>query len=350
MTTERSVELAALAQLSARIGSDVKLVQGSGGNTSIKIGGVLWVKASGTWLADAARREIFVPVDLEGARRALVAGVDKMPLLSEADGSGLRCSIETSLHALMPHPVVLHLHAVNTIAWAVRRDGQSELQRRLSELSWALLPYRRPGLPLSAAVAAATSGRTLDVLILGNHGLVVGGEDCNAAEALMHDVERRLEAPERPAPTGDRARLQALCAESDYRPAGFEECHGLATDPYNLTIATRGSLYPDHVVFLGSGVRTLRADERIADMAHSFAARAMPCPAVMLVPGKGALVRSDLLPGAEALLRCLAFVIGRLPLDAVATYLPEEEERALLDWDAEHYRKAIAKTGEALVR
>src|SRR6266851_2859111 len=253
MTTERSVELAALAQLSARIGSDVKLVQGSGGNTSIKIGGVLWVKASGTWLA-------------EGARRALVAGVDKMPLLSEADGSGLRCSIETSLHALMPHPVVLHLHAVNTIAWAVRRDGESELQRRLSGLSWALLPYRRPGLPLSAAVAAATSGRTLDVLILGNHGLVVGGEDCNAAEALMHDVERRLEAPERPAPTGARARLQALCAESDYRPAGFEECHGLATDPYNLTIATGGSLYPDHVVFLGSGVRTLRADERIADM------------------------------------------------------------------------------------
>ena len=48
----------ALLAHSARIGADPALVQGAGGNTSLKRDGVLWVKASGTWLRDAERRAI----------------------------------------------------------------------------------------------------------------------------------------------------------------------------------------------------------------------------------------------------------------------------------------------------
>ena len=51
-------------QLSAKIGQDRALVQGPGGNTSIKEDDVLWVKASGTELANALTAEIFVPVRL----------------------------------------------------------------------------------------------------------------------------------------------------------------------------------------------------------------------------------------------------------------------------------------------
>ena len=42
-----------LVDVSARIGRDIDLVQGAGGNSSAKEGGVLWVNASGTWLAAA---------------------------------------------------------------------------------------------------------------------------------------------------------------------------------------------------------------------------------------------------------------------------------------------------------
>ena len=48
----------------AWIGKDPLLVQGAGGNVSWKDGDTLWVKASGTWLADATEKDIFVPVDL----------------------------------------------------------------------------------------------------------------------------------------------------------------------------------------------------------------------------------------------------------------------------------------------
>ena len=47
-----------------RIGADPLLVQGAGGNVSWKEGDDLWVKASGTWLADAVSQDIFIPVSL----------------------------------------------------------------------------------------------------------------------------------------------------------------------------------------------------------------------------------------------------------------------------------------------
>src|SRR5262245_52636510 len=98
-----------LRRMSARVGKNILLVQGAGGNSSVKDGDVLWVKASGTWLADAENEDIFVPVALSAARAALARGDERVPLAPNANTT-LRGSIETALHALMPHPVVLHVH------------------------------------------------------------------------------------------------------------------------------------------------------------------------------------------------------------------------------------------------
>ena len=117
---------AELIEVSARIGEDIDLVQGAGGNSSVKVGEVLWVKASGTWLAAAREQPIFLPLDLGVIHRGVAAGADDPiapALLGGAPAGSLRPSIETSLHALLPHRLVLHVHSVNLIAWAVRADG-----------------------------------------------------------------------------------------------------------------------------------------------------------------------------------------------------------------------------------
>ena len=56
--------LEAIRSLSANLGSDPLLVQAAGGNTSLKTDGVMWIKASGTWLRDALAKDIFVPLDV----------------------------------------------------------------------------------------------------------------------------------------------------------------------------------------------------------------------------------------------------------------------------------------------
>ena len=105
---------------------------------------------------------------------------------------------------------------------------------------------------------------------------------------------------------------------------------------------TKGSLYPDHVVFLGPAMRALSAGESIAGVIAANAAAGLPPPVALLVPGAGTIMRLDIQPGAEAMLICLALVAERLPTDARISYLPADEERALLDWDAEKYRKALS--------
>src|SRR5436853_1054108 len=146
-----------LRRMSARVGKNILLTQAAGGNSSIKHGDVLWVKASGTWLADAEDKDIFLPVSLPGARTALAQGDERMPLAVQHGETTLRASIETSLHALMPHPVVLHVHAVNTIAWSVRADAGEEFAARLHGMAWRRLGYHHPGLPLAQTVSRSAA-------------------------------------------------------------------------------------------------------------------------------------------------------------------------------------------------
>jgi rhamnose utilization protein RhaD (predicted bifunctional aldolase and dehydrogenase) len=160
----------------------------------------------------------------------------------------------------------------------------------------------------------------------------------------MREVERRLDLPARTAPAPDLARLRALCADGSHRPATELVCHHLATDAHNLRMATAGSLYPDHVVFLGPALPTLPSGRSLAELQGDHAATASSMPMALLVPGAGAIVRADIGPAAEAMLHCLALVVERIPPESHVSYLPAEEEQALLNWDAERYRKQLIGT------
>ena len=98
------------------------------------------------------------------------------------------------------------------------------------------------------------------MLVLGNHGLVVGGASVAEAAALLAEVERRLDAPcvmER-RPMAPSLAGMATCARA--APAGHAATHAMALDPQRLAWAAAGSLYPDHVIFLGPSAAALPAD------------------------------------------------------------------------------------------
>lgn len=332
--TEAVPGLAVLAAFSARIGADRRLVQGAGGNTSLKRGDAeLWVKASGKWLAAAEREDVFVGMDLAAIRRGLASGDAEPGPAMRLSAGVLRPSIETTLHALLPHPVVVHVHSVNAIAFAVRRDGPALVAERLAGLRHAWVPYARPGLPLTRAVQAVMHSAP-DILLLGNHGLVVGAADTAAAAALLDAVEARLALPERTAPPADAARLASIAAASAgrYRPAALAEAHWAATDPISFGLAGRGALYPDHVVFLGASP---------VPCLDRAATTLPPDAALLLVEGAGALVRAELGAGGEEMAACLGLVLARLDAAAPIAVLTGPEEAELLGWDAEHYRQSL---------
>lgn len=344
MVNRSSAALDALNALSARIGADPLLVQGGGGNTSVKLDGTLWVKASGTWLAQARERDIFVPLPLYDVRAALHHADGEARLARLGDPQALRPSIETSLHALLPHPVVAHVHSVNTIAWAVRADARERLSALLQDLNWAWVPYRRPGYPLTQAVREVLAERAADVLVLANHGLVVGAGDCAAADALLGEVERRLGLPARAPIAADPARLGAV-NDLNWELPSDADVHALATDAIATAIAREGALYPDHAVFLGARAAVLDDGEALSDAVARSTASGGGAPAFALLPGAGVLVAPGLSAGAQAMLLCLALVALRLSGDETLVYLGDEDVAALVDWEAEAYRRALSRPG-----
>ena len=156
----------------------------------------MWIKASGKWLADADRDDIFVRIPLEETRRHFAKGANLSGTYATRSGTGLAASIETAMHALIPHRVVVHLHSINAIAWAVRQDGCAQVARRLAGLPWRWIPYVPSGLPLAREISAAlASDPGTKVLLLANHGLVLCDDTSEAVEDLLWDVERRLAIP-----------------------------------------------------------------------------------------------------------------------------------------------------------
>jgi rhamnose utilization protein RhaD (predicted bifunctional aldolase and dehydrogenase) len=338
---------AALRELSARIGADPALVQAAGGNTSIKTGEVLWIKASGTWLMNAGRDEIFVPVALPPLLEAVVA-IDPVAekaetfTVKEDNPLGLRPSIETTVHALMPQRVVVHVHCVDTIALAVRTDAEAAVEERLKGMNWAFVPYCRPGLPLARAIAEARRPET-DILVLGNHGLVVAAETVEGAATLLSRVCGLLAQPFRVPPPTDTEGLLRRAGGGDYRLPTHSETHATATDLASCRIAAGGTLYPDHAIFLGAGSTIAGPDETAVTIAEKARAAGREPPVSILFPGKGVLMRRDANAGAEALARCLADVTGRVDPKAALRYLSDAETDQLVNWDAEKYRQELTR-------
>ena len=326
-------DLAALATLSARAGSDPLLIQAAGGNTSVKEGPVMWIKASGTMLADALEKDIFVPVDLPAMRAAMddpAIDADK-PAQFVLDGYALRPSIETSLHAVFDQRIVVHVHCVQTLAAAVRRDAEEILAKRLSGFDWCLVPYRKPGANLAASVRERLGPKT-DVAVLRNHGLIVAAETVEAAADLLDRVVAALTVePAAPQPA-DVDGLRAAAGPGWSVPDAEAPVHQLALDPGRVAHATGGSLYPDHVIFCGIGA---------AAVENGAVPDASGAPVFLIVPGKGVLMREDASNGAHALVRCLSDVLVRVPAEAGLTYLSAGENAELLDWDAEKYRQTL---------
>lgn len=323
------VELDRLRTLSARVGSDPLLVQAAGGNTSLKDAGVMWIKASGTWLKDAAAKDIFVPLDHAAIMAALAKNDPACEscvafVRTDLNSTGLRPSIETTVHALMPQRVVVHVHCVNTIAWAIRTDGEARLAEKLRDFNWAYIPYARPGLPLAGAISARLKPG-VDVLVLGNHGLVVAAESVEAAEALLDKVVAAVMRPVRSASAPDRAALARRSDGTNYVPAVSDETHALATDPIALQRGETSVFYPDHVVFLGVGVAT------------SFDGD----PPLVAIPGEGVYIRKDAKPAIEPMGRCLADVMRRVDEQDPLVALTDEDIDRLVNWDAEKYRQTL---------
>ena len=66
-------------EITAKVGNNINLVQGPGGNISFKKEGYMYIKASGTRMSDAKKKNIFVKTDYKKIMSALNNNVSSFP-------------------------------------------------------------------------------------------------------------------------------------------------------------------------------------------------------------------------------------------------------------------------------
>jgi rhamnose utilization protein RhaD (predicted bifunctional aldolase and dehydrogenase) len=335
LSTRQETELMSLRDLSVRVGTNPLLVQASNGNTSMKLAGTLWIKASGAWLADAMQEEMFVPIELAEVQASIRK--DTEITRRHAVKDDMRPSIETAMHAILQHRVIIHVHSINAIAWAIRQDGPNRLKELLSGLHWQWIPYAASGIPLAREIEKAVAGvPETDVLILGNHGLVICGRDCGAAEKLLCEVERRLAITPRQVPKPDTRVLGTIARSSRWQLPDVDLLHALGTDAVSRRILRGGVLYPCQAIFLGHTMPLVRSSAVISKFAERLKSGDRTPPFVA-VERSGVMLNEKMTRAERATLIGLVQVTQRTEPSARLRYLKSAEVSNVLSTGTHAY-------------
>lgn len=337
-----------LVYASNLLGSDPRITNFGGGNTSSKIDHVdpltgdtvtvLWVKASGGDLG-SARRGNFASLyqdqvtGLERRYRAENLPEDvivPMYPLATFNNNPAAPSIDTPLHAFVPARAVSHMHSDAVIAIAAAADGEA-LTREIYGEQMFWLPWKRPGLELGLmlrdGILAHPQARGA---MMGSHGFICWADTWQEAYELtlrmINQAVDFINERGRPAPFGpavvenhpDPDTVLARLLPYLRGRTAFEGKPWIATvdrseatlDYVNRAEAARlaklGTSCPDH--FLRTKIRPLllpadaddaAVDAAVAEFRADYAAYYDRCrhedspamrnpnPSIVLIPGVG---------------------------------------------------------------
>ena len=324
--------------LSHKMGKNKNIIQGSGGNTSIKIKNILFVKASGMMLENALEKEIFIPLDLNCIHEKIK---NKESLSDDLEiklnkKTKLKPSIETALHAIMPHKVVLHSHPIDVIAYSLSQDLLKRLDLLLKNYSWNFIKYERPGYPLANLIKRKIEKKKLDILLLANHGLIVGADTVEEAEILQNKVLELLKINPRVAESPDFQKLKEISNNIPNSNLPKNEIiHSLATDKLSLKLVKLNPPYPDHVVFCGEKALILDINNLNQKYLRNFD--------YCIIPKSGVLILRKESYILETMLEMEAKIFLRLKEKSTISLLTDSQCKELINWEAEKYRQKLLK-------
>ncbi len=194
-----NADLAVRTYTTRLLGSDPRLVLHGGGNTSVKttvkdqLGEdveVICIKGSGWDMG------VIEPAGLPAVRLAPLRKLRKLDKLSDEDmvnyqrinlldSTAPNPSVETLLHAFLPHKFIDHVHSTAVLALTDQPDNKALVQEVYGDRV-AYVPYTIPGFALAKAVAEVFDKHPkAEGLVLLQHGIFTMGETAEQAYGRM---------------------------------------------------------------------------------------------------------------------------------------------------------------------
>ena len=267
------------------LGRDDTLVLHGGGNTSVKVRErnvagneeeILYVKGSG-WDLETIEADGFSPVRMAPLLKlADLETLSDPQMVNELAANVTRAgapapSVETILHAVIPHKFVDHTHADALLAITNTDDGEARIREIYGD-DVLIVPYVMPGFELARECAQRTQAQlkpsTIGMVLL-KHGLFSFGATAEESYGRMISLVERAENylkkqnaweirwPNEANPALRIGPALAALRSEIARAAGFPVVLRASTDPKSLgfarasmvrEISQRGPATPDHIL------------------------------------------------------------------------------------------------------
>jgi rhamnose utilization protein RhaD (predicted bifunctional aldolase and dehydrogenase) len=379
--------LADLIKISHATGKDSTLVQGGGGNTSVKTddGRYMYIKASGTALKDmdgqAGWRRLQLDSVLSIIKDKSIAQLDTHTretevvnwLLLACDDKitrGARPSVEAHLHAFLDK-CVIHLHPAAVLAYACAKNGQAQLEElfKQHELPPLWVPYANPGFTLAKKTAKLIKdyekrfANKPAILFLQKHGLLISAQSSDTALQLLRNVINCCTGKLKQLKVSKNkpvSREIVADAKLRIRQAIFEATGQHTTRSYfcDDTIAAfgrqknaekmllKGALTPDELVYAnGPAMWVDDCDtKKIAGGLNSLIEKGRKPSVAFLIKGLGLFVAGTekIAPVIRDIVKNSFFIRTNASRFGGILSLSKTEQDFINQWEAEAFRKRLA--------
>ena len=181
------VELVKLKQLSKFAGERFDLVQAGGGNSSVKVGEWMFIKASGVNMANVDIKNGYVPLN----NKRLLNDINKnstMDVTKYNVFGNKRASIETFMHATLKK-YTLHLHPIQVNRLLITKEAKPIVTGLFPEA--LIIDYLTPGIKICNEIVSKYNGENLIFLI--NHGIIVTSDSFAEIFEIVNKVITHFE-------------------------------------------------------------------------------------------------------------------------------------------------------------
>lgn len=379
--------LAELIRISNTVGKDETLVQGGGGNTSVKTsdGKYMFVKASGTALKDMDTKSGWRRVNVEfilsmlsdNSLAKMEAGKREIEIVNRLNAfcdddisTNVRPSVEAILHAILDK-CVIHLHPDVVGAYVNAKNGKTILYKLFKHMNMPPLwvSYTDPGFSLAKKTSKQVCEHQKvykskpEIIFLEKHGLFVCGSTANSVLELTDSIikvcRQRLKAI-RPVPVKsvDTEKINEI--KLSIRNAFFEVTgerrfvsyfndeiiSGFSRKKNAKSLLSFPALTPDELVYANGSPLWLEKVERagIIKILKSQAAKGKKLSSALLVKGIGLFAVDDL--KIASVVRDIAkssfFVRANAAEMGGINSLNKRQRDFINNWEAEAFRKSVA--------
>ncbi len=301
--------------------------QGGGGNTSVKYGDLMYIKASGFRLDEVSEKYGYVKVNYqpivqyleENTRENADTEIKNFVKAQIVGENTFLPSMETGFHAVLKQ-YVIHTHPIAVNNYMCSKEGNTFIEKQFADTDYCIIPYTNPGYSLSKAIANLGSHKP-SIIFLQNHGLIVHADTEKEVIELHKQVTSKLETTD----NNFAFSLNLIAANC------FELNSGLLSVFFEDKTILTHTFFPDQAVVLGQNY--CYSATKQAAIALNFIEETQQC--YINASYKNALAI------AENLIALASIIAFNANANTLLQPLPIKDVAYILGMDMEKYRQGL---------